>query len=44
MSETKLERAGIAAMMPPIKSVAFLISFFGLLVALFLRRTTAKAA
>lgn len=36
--------AGIAATAQPIKSVAFLISFFGILVALFIRRMTRRAA
>lgn len=36
--------AGIAATAQPIKSVAFLMSFFGLLVALFLRRMARRAA
>lgn len=36
--------AGIAATAQPIKSVAFLITFFGLLVALFLRRMARRAA
>lgn len=35
--------AGIAATAQPIKSVAFLITFFGLLVALFIRRMTRRA-
>ncbi len=36
--------AGIAATAQPIKSVAFLITFFGLLTALFLRRMKRRAA
>lgn len=36
--------AGIAATAQPIKSVAFLITFFGLLAALFLRRMKRRAA
>ena len=36
--------ADIAATAQPIKSVAFLITFFGLLVALFLRRMARRAA
>jgi hypothetical protein len=36
--------AGIAATAQPIKSVAFLISFFGLLAALAVRRMTRRAA
>jgi hypothetical protein len=36
--------AGIAAMVRPAKSVAFLITFFGLLAALALRRTARRAA
>lgn len=36
--------AGIAATAQPIKSVAFLITFFGLLAALFLRRIKRRAA
>ncbi|MCC5611667.1 hypothetical protein LC612_34285 [Nostoc sp. CHAB 5834] len=35
--------AGIAATVQPMKSIAFLITFFGLLAALFLRRTTRSA-
>lgn len=36
--------ASIAATAQPIKSVAFLVTFFGLLVALFLRRRSSRAA
>jgi hypothetical protein len=36
--------AGIAATAQPIKSTAFLVSFFGLLAALFLRRMARRAA
>lgn len=36
--------AGIAATAQPIKSVAFLITFFGLLAALFIRRMARRAA
>jgi hypothetical protein len=36
--------AGIAATAQPIKSIAFLVTFFGLLAALFLRRRARRAA
>jgi hypothetical protein len=36
--------AGIAATAQPIKTTAFLVSFFGLLTALFIRRTTTRSA
>lgn len=36
--------AGIAATAQPIKSIAFLVTFFGLLAALWIRRTVRRAA
>jgi hypothetical protein len=35
--------AGIAATAQPVKTIAFLVTFFGLLMALYIRRTTRRA-